>query len=197
MTEFLIGTSNPGKFSEIYAILDELPYSFISAQDIDFSELEESGSTFQENALIKLDYCSKRSDAAVILCEDSGIVVEALADELGIHTRRWGVGKDASDEEWIQFFLHRMEGEENRRAEFLCCAALLFEGKRYFFEGHCPGIITKDVEAPLLPGLPLSSCFLPNGCDLVYAALSREEKAAVSHRGWAITQVRDFILSQL
>lgn len=161
----------------------------------DFSgvmEFEEDGATFKENAAKKAKFYAEKT-GLMTLAEDSGILVEALKGGLGVKTRRWGAGEKASDEEWVEFFLGRMEGIVDRRAKFVCCACLVDKGGETFFEGETLGNITEKLMAPILKGLPLSSCFLPNGCDKVYAALSHEEKNRISHRGKAMNQVREFL----
>lgn len=195
MSEILIGTGNKGKYAEIAAILEELPLRLCAPTDLKISDekLEEVGMTYEENARIKLDFYQRASGLSLVLAEDSGLVVDALAGELGVNTRRWGAGEKAGDEEWLNYFLGRMQGESNRRAAFVCYAALFVNGKIKVFKGLVEGKITLGAEAPILPGLPLSSCFLAEGCEHVYAALSREEKAKVSHRAWAVGQVRDYL----
>ena len=92
-----------------------------------------------------------------------------------------------------------MEGfRENRRdARFVCVAVLMMpDGREYVFEGEARGVITHAPEAPLLPGLPLSSVFRPLGFDRVYAALTPAEKAKISHRGLAMGKVRSFLLGR-
>ena len=195
MKPFLIATGNPGKFNEITSILGELPYEFLSIKDLEGveSQVEEHGTTHDENALIKARHFFNEK-GYVTLGEDSGIEVAALKDELGLHTRRWGAGANASDEEWLDFFMKRMERESNRAARFVCSAALILEdGSEHLFHGEARGAITRDVEAPILPGLPLSSVFKVEGYDCVYAGMSKMQKAEVSHRGWAISKVKSFL----
>lgn len=194
--QILIATSNKGKFAEIMEVLGQLPYEILSLQDAGIrSFYEEDGATFEENALGKARHYARLTNLLTI-AEDSGIVVDALKDELGIKTRRWGAGANASDEEWIQYFLEKMNKihEANRGAKFVCCAAILDEkGQEAVFNGETYGSITKQLEAPLYPGLPLSSCFKPADFDKVYAALTKAEKNKISHRGKAMWQVYDYL----
>ncbi|GAG52310.1 unnamed protein product, partial [marine sediment metagenome] len=124
--KLLIATNNQGKFNEIAAMLSDLPLEIISPQDIavDDSDLKEDGETYQENAYKKANFFAKQTGLTT-LADDSGIVVEALKDELGVKTIRWGAGKHASDEEWIAHFLKRMEKETNRKAKFVCHICLV------------------------------------------------------------------------
>lgn len=196
MKELLIATGNPGKFMEIYEILKDLPLKFLSLSDVSLSsDVDETGETHAENALLKARHFYRKIKMPT-LAEDSGIIVDVLSGELGLHTRRWGPGHSASDEEWIEAFLARMKDvpEDERQAHFVCHAALILgKGEEHLFEGQCQGMITSDLEAPIKEGLPLSSCFKPHGFDKVYAALKPEEKAEISHRGLAISHVRDFL----
>jgi XTP/dITP diphosphohydrolase len=191
----LIGTGNKGKFLEMKLILSDLFLQIISPEDCNCAHLviEERGRSFEENALIKLEAFRKNASTDFILCEDSGLEVQALRGELGVYTRRFGAGVNASDEEWLSFFLEKMKNIENRRARFVCCAALLFNNEIKIFEGIVEGAITEKKEADIIPGLPLSSCFKPEGSDKVYAALSSEEKAKISHRAWALAGVKKFL----
>lgn len=173
----------------------DLPFKLVSLRDLVASgvmEFEEDGVTFAENALKKARFYAEKT-GLMTLAEDSGILVEALKGELGVKTRRWGAGDKASDEEWVEYFLKRMEGEADRRAKFICCACLVDKDGENFFEGETLGVITEKLMAPILKGLPLSSCFLANGCDKVYASLSHEAKNKISHRGKAMKQVREFL----
>ena len=202
--ELLIATKNPGKFREICETLHSLPISLVSLADIGLNdEVEERGKSHKENAVLKARYFFEKTKLPT-LGEDSGIHVDAFPGELGVQTRRWGGLGKASDEEWIKFFLKKMENlaPEKRGAKFVCFAALIFgrEGDASaetpaIFSGETRGIITKTLEAPLKHGIPISSCFKPEGFDKVYAALTVEEKNRVSHRGKAVHQVRDFLMS--
>lgn len=192
--KILIGSSNAGKLTEIREVLHGSGREVISPADIGIVESpHEEGATFQENALQKARFYAEHAHMPV-LADDSGILVEALADELGIHTRRWGAGAAATDEEWISFFLKRMNGEKNRRARFVCCFCFIdTEGAEHFFEGACNGSITDALEAPYLPGLPISACFKPDGYNSVYSALGVEEKNRISHRGMALHALRNYL----
>lgn len=199
MKPLLIATTNPGKFSEIHGVLEDLPYTFLSLAEVNELEasVEEVGFTHDENALLKARFFHQKTGWTT-LAEDSGLEVDALKDELGLHTRRWGAGAEASDQDWLNYFLDRMKSvpDRDRTARFLCSAALILEdGTEHLFHGVADGSIMFEPEAPLLPGLPLSSVFKVHGFDKVYAALTQSEKSKISHRGWAISGVRDFLLN--
>ncbi len=194
MKELLVATTNAGKFSEIMEVLDGLPFEFLFLKNlgIESGDFEEDGETFRENAFKKAKYFHDKT-GFLTLAEDSGIKIAALDGELGVKTRRWGAGEHASDQEWIDHFMRRMADEKNRDASFVCSACVYGPGVEEYFEGETKGVITEALMAPILTGLPLSSCFLPEGSKEVYAALGAEKKNEISHRGKAIGGVRSFL----
>lgn len=195
--KLLIGTKNRGKFIELSEVLaiDGLELIQPDAVGIDVDP-EETGDTFEANALQKARYYFERSNLPTV-ADDSGIIVEALVNELGIHTRRWGAGADASDDEWVAYFLDRMKHEQNKRAHFVCVLAFIDKtGKEHTFEGRCDGVITDELEADYLTGLPISACFRPDGYNCVFSALKLEQKNSTSHRGRAAHMLRTFLENQ-
>lgn len=168
---------------------------FLGNLRIEAEDFCEDGETFRDNAFKKARYFWNKTGLTTV-AEDSGIIVDALKGELGVKTRRWGAGEDATDEEWIKYFMEKMGPyvADERGAKF-CCAACLIDddGREYFFEGETMGRISEELMAPVLPGLPLSSCFIPEGYEQVYAALGHEEKNKISHRGKAIQSLRKFL----
>jgi XTP/dITP diphosphohydrolase len=196
--KILLGTSNRGKVHEMREALDGLGLTLLSLHDIPAigAQPEETGSTFVENAIQKATFYHQQANFPTVT-DDSGIIVEALENELGIHTRRWGAGADATDQEWIDHFLDRMKKEENKRARFVCALAYIDEGGQlHEFEGSCDGVITDDLEASYLPGLPISACFRPDGHSSVFSALSIEQKNSTSHRGRAVHKLRQHLLKE-
>ena len=193
--KLLLGTTNAGKSIEISAALRELKPEILTPADLGIiGDPDESFPTLRENALSKARFYFERSGQLPTLAEDTGLYVDALADELGVKTRRWGAGANSSDDEWLAFFLERMEREENRNAKFVCSLVYVdAAGRESVFEGESAGVITRGASETRLPGLPVSSCFLPEGFDRVFADLTHEEKNAISHRGRAIRKFMDSI----
>ena len=202
MRELLVATKNPGKFKEIGEALGGVGFKlvFLGEVSVDDSDFVEDGETFEENAKKKAWYYYEKLKGRFefVLGEDSGIMIDALKGELGVKTRRWGSGEGASDEQWIDYFLKRMEGvpENERGAEFVCCACLIAKGEERMFRGETKGVITHKLEAPVIAGIPLSSCFRPEGSEQVYAALSPEQKNKISHRGKAMKPLREFLVGR-
>lgn len=199
MKHLLIATKNPGKFQEISEALQALPLRLLSLADLGISEdAEERGKTHEENAVLKAKFYFQKTNFPT-LAEDSGIYVDAFPGELGVQTRRWEGLHRATDKEWIEYFLEKMAGvpEEKRGAKFVCRAALILTAEDFkrpkIFNGETRGIITQNLETPLKEGIPISSCFRPDGFSKVYAALSIAEKNQVSHRGKAMHAVAEFL----
>lgn len=191
--KILIATTNPGKFKGILETFGAFEAEFVSLSDLGIvQDFEEVGESFSEIALGKARFYHGLSGLPTV-ADDSGIIVEALAGELGLKTRRWGAGAAASDEEWLKVFMDRMKEEVNRNAEFICAAAYVSGDTEQVFEGRTAGAITTTVEAPLYAGIPLSSVFKPEGYDRVYAALSPDEKHAASHRAKAFSNLLKFL----
>ncbi len=192
--KLLLATSNKGKVHEMREALGGLGLELLDLSHVPSIGMpDETGKTFAENATIKARHFFDATRHATI-ADDSGIHIEALENELGIHTRRWGAGPDATDEEWITYFLDRMKKERNKRARFVCSIAHIdHDGELRIFEGTCDGEITEQLEADYLPGLPISACFKPDGQEYVFSALSLEQKNSTSHRGRALSQLRAFL----
>lgn len=195
ISKILIATTNPGKFREIQEILHDLDSELIFLGALDTpKELEETGKTHEENALLKAKHFYNLTNLPTI-GEDSGIEIEALDGELGVTTRRWGAGAKASDTDWLTHFMQRMKNEKNRNAKFVAVAAY-FDGKNQKIgQGETKGTITEKIEAPVKEGIPLSSVFKPAGTEKVYATLTEEEKSKISHRGKALVQIKNWLLN--
>lgn len=212
--KILIATKNKGKFGEIVGVLQDLTdasFEFLGDLAVEDEDFVEDGATHRENAQKKARYYHDKlvrdggHDFDFVLGEDSGIYVDALADELGLETRRWGAGHDATDEEWLSHFMKVMEeratDESERGARFVCHSCLIGPGGgvgsggevEEFFDGETHGRIVHEAASEVLPGLPLSSVFLADGFDRVYAALGQEEKNKISHRGRAIAKLKKFL----
>jgi XTP/dITP diphosphohydrolase len=192
--KLLIATKNPGKWREILEVVGdlEIEYVFLGDLEVEDSDFVEDGETFKENAFKKAKYYFDKT-GMLSLGEDSGILIDAFPGELGVKTRRWGAGEKASDQEWIDYFMKRMRGVEDRRGRFVCCGCL-YDGKEaQYFKGETCGVITEEMRAEIIPGIPISSCFIPEGLEKVYSNLSVEEKNQVSHRGKAMVELREVL----
>jgi XTP/dITP diphosphohydrolase len=194
LSKLLLATANPSKVREISAALVSLNLEIQTSADFEEFEMPaENGETFEENAEIKAKFWLEKTGLPS-LADDSGILVEALPGELEVRTVRFGKGENATDADWLDYFLAKMEGVENRRAKFISVLALARPSEpTKFFRGEVEGEILEKTAAPILPRIPLSSVFLADGATKVFAAMSTEEKSKFSHRGKAIEKVKQFL----
>lgn len=194
MNKILIATHNKGKLEETMNGLKDLNLEIISLNDLNISEdVEETGETYEENAILKAEFFGKLTGLPTI-ADDSGIIVEALEGELGVKTRRWGAGEKANDQEWLDYFLERMSKEENKNTEFISVIAFYRPGKETkTFRGECKGVILSKAPCKLEDGVPLSSIFLPDSKTKVFSMMSKDEKYIISHRGMAIKKFKEHL----
>ncbi len=192
--KILIATGNEGKKKELLDGFGPLPeIEFLSLKDFsEVEEPEENGKTFEENALIKAKYYAQKHNC-ISLGEDSGLILEAFPDKFGLKTRREIEARD--DIHWLEQFLLLMEGEENRQATFYSTIAWYDPEteKSFVVAGQTIGDIAEFPQAPLEKGIPVSAVFIPEGQDIVYSAMTKNEKNSVSHRGKAVKQMADFL----
>jgi XTP/dITP diphosphohydrolase len=189
----LIATSNPDKVNELGAMLRGLPCRLIGLTDLPraLPPVEETGATFTENALLKAEHYHTLT-RIVALADDSGLAVDALGGAPGVLSARYG-GPGATSAEQIAKLLAEMRDvpEEARTARFICSLALVGDGFRQTFEGRCEGIITRAPRGT--GGFGYDPIFFDPELGSTFAELTREEKAARSHRGRALAAARDFI----
>lgn len=191
INKLLIATHNQGKFKESQAKLyQDLKIEIVSLADLGIVEdYEEIGQTYEENAVAKAKFYYNLSKIPTI-ADDSGLSVDALGGEPGVHSRTWP-GYTATDEELLQMLLDKMKDvpEGKRGASFICTIAF-YDGEREIVtRGEKPGIITKKQMCPIKKGLPYSSVFSLKGYDKTSSELSIEEKNAISHRGIALDKL--------
>lgn len=194
MIEILLATGNPGKKKEMVEAFREL--TNITWRSLDeFPEIEdadESGSTFEENALIKAKYFGNIT-GLLTLAEDAGLTLSAFPEKFGVRTRR---EIDASnDVEWLRIFLEMMEGKADRVSMFYSAMAFYNpkNGTEFIVEGTTSGKIEEFPQSPIEKGIPVSSVFVPDGFDDVYSAMTKQKKTEVSHRGKAAKKMEEYL----
>ncbi|MDA1477503.1 XTP/dITP diphosphatase [Bacillus changyiensis] len=189
MKEVIIATKNEGKVKEFKAILTPRGYDVKSLSDIGYTEdIEETGQTFEENAIIKAETISKATGKMVI-ADDSGLSVDYLGGSPGIFSARYA-GEEKNDLANLNKVLKELEGtiKEDRSARFRCALALSVPGqKTKTTEGVVEGYIT---EAPKGDnGFGYDPIFLVKDKDQTMAQLSNEEKNKISHRADALEKL--------
>ncbi len=189
-------TDNRHKIAEILSItrlfgMDVIPKSETCAADL---EVEETGTTFEENSRIKAEAVMKATGMAAI-ADDSGLVVDALGGAPGVYSARFS-GENATDEKNNEKLLTLMEDvpDENRRAKFVSVITMMYpDGSVLTARGECPGRIVRVPAGT--NGFGYDPLFLPDGYSVTYAQLTAEEKNSISHRAKALESLRQQLLS--
>jgi XTP/dITP diphosphohydrolase len=198
--KLLLATRNQGKIVEFRRILDALAPGEIELVGLDqFPELhdvEETGTTFEENALLKAREMSEATGIPAI-ADDSGLCVDALNGDPGIYSARWS-GEHGNDQANIEKVLDQLKDvpDAERGAYFICVAALyLPDGRTHCEEGRFYGRI---LHSPVGEnGFGYDPIFQPEGLEISSAQMSAEEKDAVSHRGMSLRAMAPFVLKAL
>lgn len=187
----LFASSNKGKTEEIRELLKE-KYEIRDLHDIGFSgEIPETGGTLEENAVIKAECLAKLRNADCF-ADDSGLMVDALNGEPGVHSARYaGEQKDPGAN--MHLLLKNLDGVRNRKASFVTVIALVLKGKKYLFEGRVDGMITGTPQGT--GGFGYDPVFQPDGYEITFAQMSRDQKNAISHRAKAVKKLVDFLSS--
>lgn len=183
MTRHLVlATHNPGKTVELRRILDGLDVELLDASDVDLPDVVEAGETFEENALAK----ARAGTAACGLpcvADDSGLVVDALGGAPGVYSARYA-GRHGDDQANLELLLERLEGVGDRRARFVCVAALAApDGRTWTATGLLEGTITDEPRGA--GGFGYDPVFQPLGDTRTTAEMPPEDKDAISHRARA------------
>ncbi|HTE22732.1 MAG TPA: non-canonical purine NTP pyrophosphatase [Candidatus Limnocylindria bacterium] len=126
MTQIVFGTRNPGKLDDARLfVASGIELLTLADAGVDAKlDPEETGTTFEENAWIKYHaYRSALPEDTILVTEDSGMTIDALGGEPGVHSRRWN-GSRMSDQEILDYCLEKMAGQKNRTAHFIVCTVI-------------------------------------------------------------------------
>lgn len=195
LDKIVIATSNPGKLVEVVSILEGLPFKLLSLDDFtDVIAVEESGSTFAENAIRKAqEYATQTGHWSI--ADDSGLEVDALGGAPGVISARFA-GEGVNDAERVSFLLSCMESipEEKRTGRF-CCTIAVADSRgdmMYLANGACEGRIGFNPRG--CHGFGYDSIFSPNGHSLTFAEMESGLKNQLSHRALALMKVRHYLV---
>lgn len=189
--KIVAATTNKGKIREFQEILGELGYEVVSMHDVGIDvEVEETGSTFSENALIKARAVALLCDLPVI-ADDSGLCVDALDGAPGIYSARFA-GEDATDYDRNVKLLETLDGEKNRKAQYVAAIAYISpDGEEITTEGIIEGeILTEEHGTGGFGYDPLFWCTEIKKC---FGEATPDEKNAVSHRGRALKKLCEIL----
>ena len=188
MKDIMIATSNKGKVREYKYLLEPLGYKVHDLSELDPIEIDENGSTFQENALIKAKSIKDKCNM-IVIADDSGLEIDALNKEPGIHSARYLEGHDYSYKNKV--LLERMKGKTDRTARFVCAIALCDETGDHLFTGVMEGKINDQAAGD--NGFGYDPIFLVEQFGKTSAQLTMEQKNSVSHRGIATRELLAYL----
>lgn len=203
MYKIIFATGNEGKMKEIREILAGLTFLGEKVQILSMKEagididIIEDGTTFEENAMIKARAVAGAAKEAIVLADDSGLVIDYLNGEPGIYSARY-LGKDTSYRVKNANLVQRLEGvpDEKRSARFVCAiAAVLPDGRELSTRGTIEGRIGYEEKG--LNGFGFDPIFYVPEIGKYTAELSDEDKNRISHRGKALRAMREELEKEL
>lgn len=197
--EILFATNNPGKLSEVGSFAQQYGVTVYSPRNLNLDiPVEETGSTFRENAALKYSAHMNAMDDPdmMVIADDSGIAIDALGGEPGLYSRRWN-GYEMSDEEIIDYCLERMADvpTEQRTAHFISVIAYGYKDEKpQFVSGKITGkILQQPVEAGRIEGFPFRTLFyLPDIGKMLYEvhdAPLNQRPEHLTHREQALQKI--------
>lgn len=187
MKEIIVASTNQGKIKEIKAMLKDIDIEVLSMKDVLEQELEieETGTTFKENALIKAQTIANIVNKPV-LADDSGLEVDALDKQPGIYSARF-LGADTSYNIKNQYIIDALKDKE-RTTRFVCALALVIPGQEpILIEETMEGLINDKIEGA--NGFGYDPIFYFPPCQMTSAMMSMEEKNKYSHRAKALKKL--------
>lgn len=192
MKELILATTNQGKLKEIKAMLKDIDIDVLSMKDVLDQEIdiEETGTTFKENALIKASTIAKIVNKPV-LADDSGLEVDALDKQPGIYSSRF-MGEDTSYDIKNQWIIDAVKDKEDKTARFVCAMALAIpDEETKTFLGTFEGEINDCIDGE--NGFGYDPIFYYPPLKKTSAVMTMEEKNKVSHRAKALKALYDYL----
>ena len=191
--KLVIASHNKGKIAEIRDMLLPFRIEVCSAVDLNLPDVEETGTTFEENSRLKAITLAKISGRPC-LADDSGLCVNALNGRPGVYSARYAPNRDF--DKGMDLLLKEIaeSGSADRGAYFACVMSLAMpDGECKVFEGRVEGQIVTEKSGN--GGFGYDPVFMPNGYDKTFGHFSAEEKALVSHRGRAFVKLIEYLTS--
>ncbi|SEM47791.1 XTP/dITP diphosphohydrolase [Terribacillus saccharophilus] len=197
MNKIIIATKNAGKLKEFKAFFGEYDITAYGLDELSeqFDDIEETGTTFEENAALKAETMAGHLQVPV-LADDSGLEIDALEGRPGVYSARYA-GEEKSDQANMDKVLEELKDvpKEERTARFVCVLAVSQPGKETFYaRGHVEGTITEEPSGE--HGFGYDPVFQPEGYDKTMAELKPEEKNQISHRKQAMVHLEKWLNDQ-
>jgi len=189
LISIVIATRNKGKTAEIREMLMDFPVNIKNLDDFGpIPEIEEDGDTFDENAYKKASVTA-RILGMPALADDSGLLVESLGGAPGVYSARYA-GDKATDQQRCEKLLKEMQGKTNRKAAFECVISIAVPtGPALTYEARCEGLIAEKPYGN--NGFGYDPVFFFPLLKKTFAELTRTEKSRVSHRGKALSELKE------
>ena len=191
LSEVVFASHNAGKIMEIKELLQPFGINVKSALDMKLPDVEETGSTFAENSLLKSQTIAELTGLPCI-ADDSGLCVDALNGAPGVYSARYAPNRDF--DKGMEKLLAEMAQSPNksRKAHFSCVISLAFPNGGYeLFEGRVDGHIAAEKQGN--GGFGYDPLFIPDGFAKSFAQMSKDEKNQVSHRGRAVEKLKAYL----
>ena len=182
----VIASHNEGKVAEIRELLAGLGGDVVSAAELNLDEPEETGDSFEANALLKA-HAAVEGAGLPVLADDSGLAVEALGGAPGIRSARWA-GPDRDFSAAMARVERELADHTNRRAAFVSVLAIAWpSGEAHCFEGRIEGTLTFPPRGDR--GFGYDPIFIPDGYAITFGEMDPTEKTAISHRALAFAKL--------
>lgn len=187
--KLVFATNNAHKLEEIAAILGE-KIELLSLKDIECTaDIPETANTLEGNATQKAEYIYQQYGLDCF-ADDTGLEVEALDGAPGVFSARYA-GEGHNSEDNMQKLLQNLQGVTNRKAQFRTVICLIWDGKKYLFEGICKGEIIEEKRGNA--GFGYDPIFVPEGYNQTFAELGNDIKNSISHRAKAVELLCNFL----
>lgn len=191
MKEIVVASSNEGKIREFRQMLEPEGYTVKSLSDFpDLGEIEENGTTFAENAVIKADTLTSRYGIMAV-SDDSGLEIDAFGGKPGVMSARW-LGHDTPYSEKDRIILEKLEGNDNRGCRYVCAVAVTRPGEEpVVFVETCECVIAKEPKGE--GGFGFDPIIYYEPYQKTMAEMTKDEKNGISHRGKAIRKLKAWL----
>ena len=191
MNKLVFASHNIGKVKEVRALLAPFEYQVLSADEVGLEDVEETGMTFAENALLKARAAFKATGLPAI-ADDSGLCVHALDNAPGVYTARYAKKMGGYDKAFQALL---SQTNTDRTAHFSCVIAYVDDKTEQTFEGRVDGVLVEPKQGS--EGFGFDPIFQPNSYDTTFACLSANIKNTISHRARALNAFLEFIQRKL
>lgn len=189
--DIVVATNNKGKLAEIKKILSK--HNILSQNDVGaFVDVDETGTTYEENALLKANSVREYTDK-IIIADDSGLEVDVLGGEPGLYSARYA-GEGTTPDQGMDKLLAKLEGcsSKEKTARFVSCVvAIMPDGTSHSFRGECEGYIIDEKRGE--HGFGFDPIFWVEDFGKTFAEISDEQKNSISHRYHALHKLKEFL----